>query len=418
MGLIYSSADSDQLISALGSNIRSAKETTDQLKSGSQKIVAAVDGKTLAGAAYTAGKGLFSDLIIPTISKITTAFDQLAQELQTYQSADDIIKSEGSYLDEDIIKRQIEIKKNQKSSALSTVSTLANQIKLGDTPEMSSNIRNTQREMTRFADSLSEEIRKLEKTLQALQTFSSSTSSLFSQSLNDLKLAMQSVLVLSNTIVKSDGTYVLPVGTDKSWFTLNKSESDTAVFKNMTMNVENNLTEKQKIELDKELDGLPKNKQEEALLKWFEKNVFPISQDVALALLEEHGDELGTILFSTSAKSLGTPVSGALYSGSKILGNASKTMPIIGSVIDYSTQIMDGENSTDALVKTGAHAVGGILIGSAIVGIGLTGLPAIASGIVIGTVVNWVIDTGYDRGKNAVGKAIKSIKNKWKTVWK
>ncbi|MBE9389905.1 T7SS effector LXG polymorphic toxin [Vagococcus salmoninarum] len=418
MGLIYSSADSDQLISALGSNIRSAKETTDQLKSGSQKIVAAVDGKTLAGAAYTAGKGLFSDLIIPTISKITTAFDQLAQELQTYQSADDIIKSEGSYLDEDIIKRQIEIKKNQKSSALSTVSTLANQIKLGDTPEMSSNIRNTQREMTRFADSLSEEIRKLEKTLQALQTFSSSTSSLFSQSLNDLKLAMQSVLVLSNTIVKSDGTYVLPVGTDKSWFTLNKSESDTAVFKNMTMNVENNLTEKQKIELDKELDGLPKNKQEEALLKWFEKNVFPISQDVALALLEEHGDELGTILFSTSAKSLGTPVSGSLYSGSKILGNASKTMPIIGSVIDYSTQIMDGENSTDALVKTGAHAVGGILIGSAIVGIGLTGLPAIASGIVIGTVVNWVIDTGYDRGKNAVGKAIKSIKNKWKTVWK
>lgn len=388
------------------------------MKSGSQKIVAAVDGKTLAGAAYTAGKGLFSDLIIPTISKITTAFDQLAQELQTYQSADDIIKSEGSYLDEDIIKRQIEIKKNQKSSALSTVSTLANQIKLGDTPEMSSNIRNTQREMTRFADSLSEEIRKLEKTLQALQTFSSSTSSLFSQSLNDLKLAMQSVLVLSNTIVKSDGTYVLPVGTDKSWFTLNKSESDTAVFKNMTMNVENNLTEKQKIELDKELDGLPKNKQEEALLKWFEKNVFPISQDVALALLEEHGDELGTILFSTSAKSLGTPVSGSLYSGSKILGNASKTMPIIGSVIDYSTQIMDGENSTDALVKTGAHAVGGILIGSAIVGIGLTGLPAIASGIVIGTVVNWVIDTGYDRGKNAVGKAIKSIKNKWKTVWK
>ena len=112
MGLIYSSADSDQLISALGSNIRSAKETTDQLKSGSQKIVAAVDGKTLAGAAYTAGKGLFSDLIIPTISKITTAFDQLAQELQTYQSADDIIKSEGSYLDEDIIKRQIKIKKN------------------------------------------------------------------------------------------------------------------------------------------------------------------------------------------------------------------------------------------------------------------------------------------------------------------
>ncbi len=222
MGLIYSSADSAQLISALRSNIQSAKETTSQLTSGSQRIVSAVDGRTLAGAAYTAGKGLFSDLIIPTISRVTNAFNQLEQDLQRYQSADGMIKGEGSYLDEDIIKRKIELKRAQKSSALTSVSTLTSQIKLANTPEMSSYIRSTQREMNRLADSLEDEIRQLQKKLEALHTFSSSTSGLFSNSLTDLKVAMQGVTVLSKTIVMNTGDYILPQGKDKSWFTEQK----------------------------------------------------------------------------------------------------------------------------------------------------------------------------------------------------
>ncbi|MBO0468130.1 hypothetical protein JZO73_11390 [Enterococcus plantarum] len=88
MGLIYSSSDSSQLISALQKNIQSGKEASEQLKSGSQQVIAAVDGKTLSGAAYTAGKGLFSDLIVPTISKVTSAIDSIESELQTYSSAD------------------------------------------------------------------------------------------------------------------------------------------------------------------------------------------------------------------------------------------------------------------------------------------------------------------------------------------
>lgn len=67
MGLVYSSAESSDLIQALTSNLASGEETVNQLKTGSQNVVAAVDGRTLTGAAYTAGKGLFSDVIIPTI---------------------------------------------------------------------------------------------------------------------------------------------------------------------------------------------------------------------------------------------------------------------------------------------------------------------------------------------------------------
>ncbi|MBF8808742.1 MAG: hypothetical protein IC227_11490 [Enterococcus lacertideformus] len=35
------------------------------------KVVSDVDGHQLSGAAYTAGKGLFSELIIPTITRTT-----------------------------------------------------------------------------------------------------------------------------------------------------------------------------------------------------------------------------------------------------------------------------------------------------------------------------------------------------------
>lgn len=227
MGLIYSSADSAQLISALRRNIHSAKEVTSQLTSGSQRIVSAVDGRTLAGAAYTAGKGLFSDLIIPTISRVTNAFNQLEQDVQTYQSADSVIKGEGSYLDEDIIKQKIEIKRAQKSSALTSMTTLNNQIKLANTPEMSAYMGSMRREINTLVDNLEEDIRKLQKKLQALHTFSSSTNGLFSNSLNDLKIAMRGVTILSKTVVMDTGIYILPNGVTVDSF--HKPESEITV---------------------------------------------------------------------------------------------------------------------------------------------------------------------------------------------
>ncbi|MFD2306985.1 T7SS effector LXG polymorphic toxin [Enterococcus termitis] len=114
MGLIYSSSDSSQLISALQKNIQSGKEASEQLKSGSQQVIAAVDGKTLSGAAYKAGKGLFSDLIVPTISKVTSAIDSIESELQTYSSADALVSGEGT-LDEDKLRQQNSHEKNDES---------------------------------------------------------------------------------------------------------------------------------------------------------------------------------------------------------------------------------------------------------------------------------------------------------------
>jgi len=75
------------------------------------------------------------------------------------------------------------------------------------------------RTLNRMSNTYEKDIRDLQKKLNKLQQFSSETSSLFSNSLSNMKLAMQGVLVLNNTVVNSDGTYSLPEGTDKSWFT-------------------------------------------------------------------------------------------------------------------------------------------------------------------------------------------------------
>lgn len=123
MGLIYVSIESSDLISAMKANIRSGKEASNQLKSGSQKIVSAVDGKTLSGAAYTAGKGLFSDLILPTISKVTSAIDELETELQSYSSANDAVSSE-AILNEDRLNEQIQTAKRNKMAVEATLAVV------------------------------------------------------------------------------------------------------------------------------------------------------------------------------------------------------------------------------------------------------------------------------------------------------
>ncbi|MBM5609076.1 hypothetical protein [Listeria ivanovii] len=110
MGLVYSSSESAELVQSLTSNLTNGKEAINQLKLGSQEVIAAVDGNSLAGAAYTAGKGIFSDLIIPTITRVTTACDAIELEIQKYETADQNISNEG-YLNEENLNQQIAIKK-------------------------------------------------------------------------------------------------------------------------------------------------------------------------------------------------------------------------------------------------------------------------------------------------------------------
>lgn len=225
MGLVYSSSESSKLIAGMKNNLSIGKQVTEQLKTGSIKVVSAVDGKTLAGAAYTAGKGLFSELIIPTIDKVTSSMDKVEAELEAYINANARISDE-SLLDEDKLTKQIQTKQSMKNTVDSAASTLKNIVRNSLLASAVDSILSVQKTLNQLSEAFGDDIHELEKKLEKLHQFSWDISPLFSTSLNDMNIAMQAVLVLKNTTVNSDGTYQLPEGTDLSWFNSLKEIDD------------------------------------------------------------------------------------------------------------------------------------------------------------------------------------------------
>lgn len=218
MGLVYVSGESSEFMSALKKNLASSKETINQLKRGSQKVVSAVNGNELSGAAYTAGKGLFSELIIPTITRTTNAIEKIEQELQRYKVADQIVAMEG-YLDENKLNQQLATTRVIKASVDTTSAFVQSQAQSNPFVGILETLLNVQRDLDRMSESFQQDIDQLQNKLKKIHNFNTQTSGLFNHSLDELKLAMQGVLVLKNTRVRTDGSYLLPEGINKKWFT-------------------------------------------------------------------------------------------------------------------------------------------------------------------------------------------------------
>ncbi|MBF0845810.1 virulence protein, partial [Streptococcus danieliae] len=64
MGLRYSSTDSKNLMQAMNNNIAIAKQIMDRLSNGCDHLISTVDSGELTGAAYTAGRELFAEIIV------------------------------------------------------------------------------------------------------------------------------------------------------------------------------------------------------------------------------------------------------------------------------------------------------------------------------------------------------------------
>ena len=218
MGLIYSSSDASNVINTLNTNLGIANSIVDQLNAGSQRLVAAIDGHTLSGAAYTAGKGLFSELVLPTIQRVSTAITNVQNDLTKFSAANSYISDEG-YLDEDNLREQLTILQHSKSfleNAAHVAGTLANI----PVPAIAELLRDQQRNFLKRAESYQKDINRVKKKIQKLTEFDAKTKRLFQSSLDDFQLAMQAVMVLNETTVNSDGSYSLPKGVDKTWFTI------------------------------------------------------------------------------------------------------------------------------------------------------------------------------------------------------
>lgn len=226
----YVRSDSKSLTSSMQTSLEMAKELTNQLTTGSQHLIQSVDGKQLSGAAYTAGKGLFEQLIIPTIKRADRAVQSLEDDLIKYRRAESSV-DRWSLIDsasqKDLIQsiqkqlrtmgRQIEMTQNLESSFLGILAK----------PTLDAfhlDMQSLHRSKTALTKKLMEE----EEKLRGLKRFESETASLFDESMKQLKIVVQSVEILNETRVDSKtGKYTLPVGFDRSWFTSVKKKSVT-----------------------------------------------------------------------------------------------------------------------------------------------------------------------------------------------
>ena len=217
MGVKYSAQESQELIQAMTNNLQVANEVTDRLSSGCDHLVSSLDSGELSGAAYTAGKGLFTDIIIPCIKKLQEAVDDIQLELTSYKYADAQVSGYGD-LDLDQLKELKKLREEQLAiveAQIQARENWLNQIKdlfslnWGKAFSEKTILYNTKSQIESGIQDLDDKIEKLE-------FFVSEVSQYFSDSLEVLSLAIQGATQLSKIIVDSDGNYYAD-GLDMSW---------------------------------------------------------------------------------------------------------------------------------------------------------------------------------------------------------
>lgn len=213
----YSSAESSALIDALSNNIEVANEITNRLSSGCEYLVSSLDSGKLQGAAYTAGKGLFTDIIIPAITKIKEAVDDIQIELNSYRTANEPVSHYGNLDLEELkaLKKSKEDMLKVVNEQIAEHESFFNQLKDHITFNYDAH-RETSRQLTESKNNLESEIQSVTKKIDALELFVSQVASFFSDSLTVLKLAIQGASQLSQVVVDANGNYNTD-GLDMTW---------------------------------------------------------------------------------------------------------------------------------------------------------------------------------------------------------
>ena len=217
MGVKYSAQESQELIQAMTNNLRVANEVTDRLSSGCDHLISSLDSGELTGAAYTAGKGLFTEIIIPSIKKLQAAINDIQLELTSYKHADAQISGYGD-LDLDQLKELKKLREEQLAIVEAQIQARENwlnqitdlfSLNWGKAFSEKTILYNTKFQIESGIQDLNDKIEKLE-------FFVSQVSQYFNDSLEVLSLSIQGATQLSKIIVDSDGNYYAD-GVDMSW---------------------------------------------------------------------------------------------------------------------------------------------------------------------------------------------------------
>ncbi len=217
MGVKYSASESAMLIQAMGNNIQLANEVTDRLSSGCDHLIASLDSGELQGAAYTAGRGLFSDIIIPSIKKLQAAIDDVQTELDSYKVADGTVSGYGT-LDLEELKRLEQLRNRQLEIVIQQIEE--NESFLNQVGALLSGkygkLWSDTGYLYQAKENLEVGLQDIQEKIEKLEWFVSQVSSYFTDSLEVLRLAIQGATQLSQVLVDSDGSYYTE-GLDMNW---------------------------------------------------------------------------------------------------------------------------------------------------------------------------------------------------------
>lgn len=224
MGVKYSASESAALIQVMTNNVATANQVIDRLSSGCDHLIGALDSGELQGAAYTAGRGLFSDIIIPSIQKLQQAIDDIQMELASYQAADSVISGFGT-LDRDQLEQLKKLREKQLRVVQDQIKENEDFFKqLGSL--FSGNLVTLWRQTKSLENAeyqISQGITDIQDKLDKLDWFVAEVSQYFTDSLQVLQLAIQGATQLSQVIVDSGGNYYTD-GLDMTWVTKMKDE--------------------------------------------------------------------------------------------------------------------------------------------------------------------------------------------------
>lgn len=153
------------------------------------------------------------------IQELDSAIDDIQSDLDSYKNAEQHVRSLDSHLDENYLKgmlnntnqmiRLIEQKiKEDKKVVEKLVNLHFDELAQGlaEIPGLEQQLENMKQLKHDY-----------KKKIQALQTFASSTNSLFTDSLQAFKYALQGVDIINQSTASSDGAITFPAGSNMGW---------------------------------------------------------------------------------------------------------------------------------------------------------------------------------------------------------
>lgn len=208
MGVKFSAADSSNLISAMRNNITNVNAIVDRLNAGSRHLIAQLEGGVLQGAAFTAGRGLFAELILPGIAKLGQAVADIEAELASYEHAHSVVAEHGDLDHDDLVRalqeanerlRLIEAQIEHNNDFLAQVQAVFT----GDVEKLA----HQNQALKQLKKQVKNEIYDLKEKVDKLEWFVADVSRYFTDSLEVMRLAARAAVELNKVAVEADGSY-------------------------------------------------------------------------------------------------------------------------------------------------------------------------------------------------------------------